>query len=310
MIAGSSAKGYFRPELLAVLCCPACSGELAFYEKQLACKVCGQAYPIQQGIPLFTTPPEGMVPADKLERGPEVGTPWRQANWRFLEAQLKAGRSANGYFRHLETENVGASSGAPLILDVGAGRGDFAAALEGYQSLALEVYPYPEVDIVCDLTQANPFRPDSFDAALLLNVMEHVYDTHRLLSALSSLLKPGGLLIVAIPFMVKIHQAPIDYVRYTHFALQRLGEEHGLKVDFLEGYYDPIFFLGEGLGNLRHAVLPTLTGGRRYLARGLLECIQALGNQLQRISGPGHLQPPATARSLAPTGYHIVYRKG
>ncbi len=294
-----------KPELIAVLSCTVCGGDLAFQNQgggalpELICQMCQQAYPTHLGIPIFTPPPEGIVPAEKLTRGPQAGTHWRQANWRFLEAQLK----------RLENEREPYGE-APLILDVGAGRGDFAAALEGHHSLALDVYPYPEVDIVCDLTQTNPFRPASFGAALLLNVMEHVYDTHRLFSTLACLLKPAGLLIAAIPFMVKIHQAPIDYVRYTHFALQRLGEEHGLQVDFLEGYYDPIFFLGEGLGNLRNAVLPALAGGRRYLARGLLECIQALGSQLQRITGPGRSQSPVTARSLAPTGYHVVYRKG
>jgi uncharacterized protein YbaR (Trm112 family) len=288
-----------KADLLAVLCCPACCGGLLSQDQQLSCQNCHRVYRTHQGIPIFTAPPEGMTLSEKLVRGPEVGTPWRQANWRFLEAQLK----------RLEVEHDTYSEAA-LILDVGAGRGDFTAALEGHKSLALEVYPYPEVDVVCDLTQANPFRPASFDAALLLNVIEHVYDTHRLLSALADLLKPGGLLIAAIPFMVKIHQAPIDYVRYTHFALQRLGAEHGLIVDLLEGYYDPIFFLGEGIGNLRNAILPTLTGGQRYLARAFLASIQALSSQLQRITGPGRLQLPTSARSLAPTGYHVVYRKG
>jgi uncharacterized protein YbaR (Trm112 family)/SAM-dependent methyltransferase len=299
---------HFRSDLLEVLCCPACGGELIYQEEQpntppeLICRVGNHTYSTHQGIPsgrvlpIFTTVPEGMAPSEKLRRGPEVGTPWRQANWRFLETQLK----------RLKTQETG----EPLILDVGAGRGDFAAALQNHNSLALDVYPYPEVDVVCDLTRANPFRPASFDAALLLNVMEHVYDTHRLLTALTCLLKPGGLLIAAIPFLVKIHQAPIDYVRYTHFALQQLGGEHGLNIDFLEGYYDPIFFLDEGIGNLRNAVLPTLSGSRRYLALALLASIQALSSLLQRITGPGRSKPPSTVRSLAPTGYHIVYRKG
>lgn len=304
----SRAEKHFRSDLLEVLCCPACGGELSYPEAHLntppeiKCRAGNHTYSTHQGIPsgrvlpIFTTPPEGMAPSEKLRRSPEVGTPWRQANWRFLDAQLK----------RLETQETG----EPLILDVGAGRGDFAAALQNHKSLALDVYPYPEVDVVCDLTQANPFRPNSFEAVLLLNVMEHVYDTHRLLTALTCLLKPGGLLIAAIPFLVKIHQAPIDYVRYTHFALQELGKEHALDIDYLEGYYDPIFFLGEGIGNLRNAVLPALSGSRRYLARAVLASIQALSSRLQRITGPGRSQPPSAARSLAPTGYHIVYRKG
>lgn len=280
-----------KADLLEVLKCTACGGRLAYDSQQFICTACGQIVADYEGIPLFTQPPDGLAPSAKLERGPETGTPWRQANWRFLEDAL---------------------AGLPpeaLVLDVGAGRGDFAALLNGRRSLALEVYPYPEVDVVCDLTRVNPFRPGTFDAALLMNVLEHVYDTHKLLDALCRLLKPGGLLLVAIPFMVKMHQVPLDFVRYTHFALERLGAEHGLAVEKLEGYYDPVFFLGEGLGNLKNATLPTLPASRRYPARLLLGGLQALASLLGGLTGPGQTQTPTGARSLAPTGYQVIYRK-
>jgi SAM-dependent methyltransferase len=232
-----------------------------------------------------------MVASDKIERGPQVGTPWRQANWRFVQEEV-AKLPADG-----------------LILDAGAGRGDFAAAFAGRRVLALDVYPYPEIDLVADLTVSVPLRPASFDAIALLNVLEHIYPTHAMLTTLAGLLKPGGRLIVAIPFMVKIHQAPVDFARFTHFALRRFGEEHGLEVERLEGYYDPLFFLGEGLGNLKNAVLPGLPAGQRRLARLQIRLIETLASGLGRMIGPGKSAAPETMRSLAPTGYQIVYCK-
>lgn len=286
-----------KPELLSVLQCPVCSGVLAQKSAFLECLACGNPTPIRQSIPagseipVFTEPPPGMQASEILARSPEMGTPWRRANWGFLKDQLNLLPSQ------------------ALILDVGAGRGDFVAALTGRRYIELEVYPYPEIDIVCDLTQLNPFRPECFDAILLFNVLEHVYDTHTLLSVLSKILKPGGVLLVAIPFMVKIHQAPVDYVRYTHYALQRLGEEHNLMVESLYGYYDPTFFLGEGTGNLRNSVLPALPRSRRLMSRIILAGIQSLANLLGSLVGPGKLLLPEKTRSLAPTGYHIVFRK-
>lgn len=282
-----------KPFLLQHIQCLECGHGLAYDEPagRLSCESCGRTYPTQDGIPIFTPPPAGLVLSQKLERGPEMGTPWRKANWRFIEKQIN----------RLEAEDA--------ILDVGAGRGDFAAALKGRKSLAVDIYPYPEVDIACDLTQVNPFRLGSFDAILLLNVMEHVFDTHTLLAMLSGLLKPGGVLLVAIPFMVKMHQVPVDFVRYTHYALERLGRDHGLEIEEIEGYYDPVFFLGEGIGNLRNAILPTLHGSRRYLGRLLITGIQAFAGLLGGVTGPGKAQPPTGVRSLAPTGYQIVYRK-
>ena len=283
-----------KPDLLRVIQCKDCSGELSQNPGQvtLACQLCGWTIPMQGKIPLFTSPPHGLVPSEKLTRGPEIGTPWRRANWRFLQQQ------------------VARLNPDALILDVGAGRGDFADLFENRNYLALDVYPYPEVDIVCDLTQVNPFRPGSFDAILLLNVMEHVYDLRALLDSLAGMLKPGGVILVAIPFLVKIHQAPIDFVRYTHYALERLAEDAGLQVELLEGYYDPIFFLGEGTGNLRHAALPTMKGWRRYLAGAGIAVIEGCANLLNRLYGAGKSLPPEKVRSSAPTGYQVVYRKG
>jgi 2-polyprenyl-3-methyl-5-hydroxy-6-metoxy-1,4-benzoquinol methylase len=187
------------------------------------------------GIPLFTPVAGEIRPSEKLARGPDTGTPWRKANWRFLESQLA----------QLPAE--------AWVLDVGAGRGDFAALLDRFQTIALDIYPYPEIDLVCDLTVCNPFRPASFDAIVLMNVLEPVYDTHALLGRLSELLKPGGILITAIPFLVKLHQTPLDFVRYTHFALERFAPQHGLVCELLEGYYDPLFLLSEGTGNIKNA---------------------------------------------------------
>lgn len=280
----------FEPEMLDLLACPHCRGNLSVQETSLVCRDCGRTYPLQDGIPLFTRPPGELRPSEKIIRGPHTGTPWRQSNWRFLERWI-----------------AGLPSEA-LILDVGTGRGDFADVLSGRRCLALDVYPYPEVDLVCDLTQANPFRPGVLDAVLLMNVLEHVYDTGGMLSQLAGLLRPGGLLIVAVPFLVKIHQAPVDFVRYTHYALERLGRPYGLEVVELEGFYDPVSVLAEGIGNLRWGVLPTLSGLRHYLGRGLAWSLQLHASLLARMIGPGAARPPAGMRSQAPTGYQVVYR--
>lgn len=280
-----------KPWLLDAIICPTCGGMLSTQDSSFLCKSCDQSYPLHGRIPLFDQPPEGMQPSRKVERGRDLGTPWRRANWRFLEQQLAR------------------SEKDALCLDVGAGRGDFSSLFLGRRYLSLDVYPYPEVDLVCDLTRTVPLRNESFDIIALMNVMEHVYDTHALLAALSDLLQPGGFLIVAIPFLIKIHQAPIDYVRFTHFALRQLGEEHGLRVDSMEGFYDPISVLGEGIGNLKWSVVPSLPGARHYAARALLAGVEALSKALHSVLGGGNTQPPEEAKSMAPTGYQVVYQK-
>lgn len=282
-----------RAELLTILQCDRCAGPLSENEAdELVCRFCQHKVRIQQGTPIFTSPPENLQPSAKLARGPETGTPWRRANWRFLQ------------------EQAARLDPAGFVLDVGAGRGDFSALFEHHPNyVALDIYPYPEVDLVCDLTRSNPFQPGSFDLILLLNVLEHVYPARELLNRLAGLLKPGGSLVVAVPFLVKLHQIPLDYARYTHYALHQMGADCGLEVSRLEGYYDPVFFLSEGIGNLKHAVLPGRRGMAHYAGRLVVAGIHFLAQILDRILGPGRPQAPDTQRSLTPTGYHVVYSR-
>jgi SAM-dependent methyltransferase len=196
-----------------------------------------------------------------------------------------------------------------VLLDVGAGHGDFAEIFKGRQAVLLDVYPYPEIDIVCDLTHSVPFRPGSFDAVVLMNVLEHVYDSRALFAAAMSLLKPGGIFVVAIPFLLKVHQAPYDFVRYTHFSLERLGEEQGFEILSLEGYYDPIFLLGEGWRNIERTELGRMSRYRRAASRGLLWGIKTTASFLEGLVGKGYTQPSESAVTPAPIGYHVVYRK-
>lgn len=277
--------------LLDLLLCPACGGTLIQESERLRCSQCRQEVTCTNGIPIFTSVSEDIRPSEKLARGPDTGTPWRQANWRFLETQL------------------GRLPKEARILDVGAGRGDFAALTDRFQTIALDIYPYPEIDLVCDLTLSNPFKPASFDAVVLMNVLEHVYDTHALLGRIAEIVKPGGVLILAIPFLVKLHQTPVDFVRYTHYALERFAGEHGLMCETLEGYYDPLFLLSEGTGNIKNAYLPTLPRVKRMGARLFMGGMQLFANGLQSLIGPGQTRPPQEMRSQAPTGYQILYRK-
>lgn len=43
-------------------------------------------------------------------------------------------------------------------------------------------------------------------------------------------MKPGGVLLMNVPFHYWIHEAPHDYYRYTEFALRRMLEESGFEM--------------------------------------------------------------------------------
>ncbi len=78
------------------------------------------------------------------------------------------------------------------------------------KGLQTGVWDQTKLDIVSDI--ANIPEPDgSFDAAMCVEVLEHVPHPVDALRELSRLLKPGGYLIVTAPFCSLTHFAPYFY---------------------------------------------------------------------------------------------------
>jgi len=115
------------------------------------------------------------------------------------------------------------------VLDLG---GDTAS---GYHKLMGGTYSLTRVnidastkpDLLFDLEHTPiPLSDSSYDAVLLINVLEHVYNRDLVLEA-HRLLKKGGRMILVVPFLHQVHGSPRDYVRYTREGLTRLLEEAG-----------------------------------------------------------------------------------
>lgn len=66
-----------------------------------------------------------------------------------------------------------------------------------------------------------PLTDRSIDALVCLEVLEHVRDHQGALREFARVLKPGGLLLLSMPFMYPVHDAPHDYQRLTEYGLQR-----------------------------------------------------------------------------------------
>ncbi|WP_158292097.1 methyltransferase domain-containing protein [Paracraurococcus ruber] len=150
----------------------------------------------------------------------------RDGKYDFLTSELRAET------RIVETENVSENAyDAPmqrlvekhrdgLVLDCGAGRRPvYYPNVVNY-----EIVDYPTTDIL-GVGEVLPFRDDSFDAIFSVAVLEHVRDPFRCAAEIARVLKPGGDLFCAVPFLQPLHGYPHHYFNATHQGIRRLFED-------------------------------------------------------------------------------------
>lgn len=79
-----------------------------------------------------------------------------------------------------------------------------------------------------------PFADGAFDCVLLLDVLEHVDMPEAALAEAARVLRPGGDLLLTIPFAYPLHDLPHDFQRFTQVGLRRRLDAAGLRVEELE----------------------------------------------------------------------------
>lgn len=80
-----------------------------------------------------------------------------------------------------------------------------------------------------------PFVESSFDSLLLLDVLEHVAEPESALREALRVLRPGGCILLTIPFAYPLHDQPHDYQRFTEHGLAyRLNQQGFTRVTIEE----------------------------------------------------------------------------
>ncbi len=86
----------------------------------------------------------------------------------------------------------------------------------------------PGVDSVLDFNKLFPFENDSFDTVCLFHALYIADNPHHVLSEIKRVLKPGGTLVLSMPFIANEMPQPHDYHRYTSEGLDVLLSNSGL----------------------------------------------------------------------------------
>ena len=222
------------------LICPACrrfdgermlAASLVESGGGLTCRGCGRFHPVLDGVPIVLKDLDGWVDQELASVVARSDVPaWARVGTldrddRVLNAAMDS--PLRDRVRALVDELPGA------VLDMGCGVGLHARRDVIGMDLSFPVArAFVGQGFVADAADP-PFTPFSFDAVLLLNLLDSCRSPRQVLAQADALLKPGGLLLISCPFAWSDGTPPSR--RFTAQQLTRSlqgGRDLGLSLNY------------------------------------------------------------------------------
>lgn len=85
---------------------------------------------------------------------------------------------------------------------------------------------FPEYD-VCQ----GPLEHEAFDLIIAEQVWEHLLWPYRAARHVHEMLRPGGWFLITTPFLIRIHDFPVDCSRWTELGMRHFLAECGFPLD-------------------------------------------------------------------------------
>jgi 2-polyprenyl-3-methyl-5-hydroxy-6-metoxy-1,4-benzoquinol methylase len=201
------------------------------------------------------------------------------------------------------TEALIAAHARGRVLDVGCGHMPFRESVlryaDSYEGLDIEAR-VDGVAYISDAVRMTGVPRGAFDTVLCLEVLEHVPDPRGVLDSVAQVLRPGGVLILTVPHLSRLHEEPHDYYRYTGYGLRALSTAAGLEVVAITSHAGVLSFLTHQLS--------TVIVGLSWGIPGLRQVAYAI-NKLVLVRPSLWLDRVLELGRFFPLGYSLVARR-
>ena len=87
----------------------------------------------------------------------------------------------------------------------------------------------PSADVIADLNEPIDLPTACADTVLCFSVLEHLRRPDEFLQEAARLLRPGGVLLLQVPWQWTLHEMPYDYFRYSPTALTDMLTDSGFR---------------------------------------------------------------------------------
>lgn len=122
-----------------------------------------------------------------------------------------------------------------ILMDFGAGRKPYKSLFNVSAYIGVDIeksghsHDNSQIDVYYDGITI-PFPDDHFDSILCSEVLEHIFEPDLILPELFRTLKPGGKILITVPFCWNEHEIPYDFARYSSFGIRHLLEKHFFNI--------------------------------------------------------------------------------
>lgn len=120
------------------------------------------------------------------------------------------------------------------VVDIGCGQKPYRSLIAAQRYLGIDLdTPVTRALASADLLYDGkrlPLADASHDGALCSQVLEHVFEPDAFIAEIHRVLRPGGLLVLTVPFAWDEHEQPRDFARYTSFGIAALLQRHGFEI--------------------------------------------------------------------------------
>jgi len=138
------------------------------------------------------------------------------------------------------------------VLDIGAGgRSRYRQFFSCESYIKMDVEKNNNIDVVGSASDL-PFEDSSFDSIVCTEVLGNVFDIFKASREFFRVLKPGGHALITTTFLNHLYDEPNNFWRFTHYALVRLFEEAGFKIELTEQRGG--FFSARAQTNVRYLI--------------------------------------------------------
>lgn len=114
-----------------------------------------------------------------------------------------------------------------IVLNLGSGNDRYNDII-----INVDIFPFKEVDLIAK-AENLPFSENYVDGLVNTELLEHVENPEEVIREAFRVLKKGGFIITAAPFIEGFHGSPKDFYRWSHLGIKQLHERNGFKTESL-----------------------------------------------------------------------------